>query len=643
MQERIRNIFFVVGLAAIVVMLLTFDVSWSQLWDSLNHAGYWVAAIVVLWTLLYAMNTLTWRIILSESGPVPVGFWWLMKVTITGFALNYATPVGLLGGEPYKIMELQPHVGVQRATSSVVLFAMMHIFSHFWYWLTGILLWLILKPVGVITAILLTATALFCAVGIYFFLRGYRHGMAVALVRWMGRVPGLRGWASRFAARREEDLHYIDAQIASLHSQSRRTFYLSLLLEYAGRMAQSLEIMFLLVLLGAPFSWITYADSVLILAFTSLFANMLFFIPLQLGGREGGFAMSTAQLGLTGAAGLFVSIIVRVRELFFVGIGILIMKIGNSKSAFWDNVRATMKSQDTEGRFELMFTRAPGYVWALFFRRLHVHPIAVTLLSIVLGAASAFFFVRTDLSSNLIAVGLLIVANQFDCADGQLARMTGQKTLIGRVLDGFAGDVWFQCIYVALALRLTPTWGIWGWLLGAYAGYWCHVHQANLADYYRNQHLYFQLGRDRSELDRSRHLRVRYESLRWLSNAWFEKLYLFFYIRYTLRQEHMTPRCQQMLDLLEQHYADDLPDDLRQEFVRRSRPLMPACQALTFDLRIAVLYLSALLNCVWVYFLFEGTVLQLVFFRVRRRHEQLCSDITRRIIDQKSFNTPSPS
>ncbi len=297
-------------------------------------------------------------------------------------------------------------------------------------------------------------------------------------------------------------------------------------------------------------------------------------------------------------------------------------------SKLLDNVRSTMKSPDTEGRFELLFTRTPGYLWARFFRVLHVHPIAVTLISIVLGAASAFFFVKTDLVSNIIAVSLLIVANWFDCADGQLARMTGQKTLIGRILDGFAGDVWFQFIYVALALRLTPTWGIWGWLLGAYAGYWCHIRQANLADYYRNLHLFFQLGSERSELDRSHLLRQRYDALRWQSRAWFEKLYLFFYIRYTLRQEHMTPRCQQMLNVL---LPNPIPEDIRSEFVGRSRPMMPACQALTFDLRIAVLYLTALLNIVWVYFLFEGIVLQIIFFRLRRRHEQLCADITKRL------------
>ncbi len=335
-------------------------------------------------------------------------------------------------------------------------------------------------------------------------------------------------------------------------------------------------------------------------------------------------------------------------------------------SKLLDHVRSTMKSQDTEGRFELLFTRTPGYLWACFFRALHIHPIAVTLASIVLGAGSAFFFVRTDLTSNIIAVALLVIANWFDCADGQLARMTGKKTLIGRILDGFAGDVWFQFIYVALAIRLTPTWGIWGWILGAYAGYWCHVRQANLADYYRNIHLYFLLGPTRSELDRSHLLQQHYNALRWRSSAWFEKLYLFFYIRYTLRQEHMTPTCQRLFFYLfpsaplskssssssiaqapsasadqatsnpstdistTSPPAPNIPPALRTEFLAASRPMMPACQALTFDLRIAVLYITALFNVVWLYFLFEGIVLQIIFLRLRHRHERLCAGLIAR-------------
>lgn len=148
MKSTTRNIFFAFGLIAVIVMLFTFKVSFAQLWADICHAGYWLIAILGLWIFLYIMNACTWRIIIRGSGDCPIPFWKILKLTITGFALNYATPAGLMGGEPYKIMELKPYIGTQRATSSVLLFAMMHIFAHFWFWTSSIAVYLTLASLG---------------------------------------------------------------------------------------------------------------------------------------------------------------------------------------------------------------------------------------------------------------------------------------------------------------------------------------------------------------------------------------------------------------------------------------------------------------------------------------------------------------
>ena len=123
MRKRFNNIFFVIGIVAIIIMLFSFDVSFVELWGYITQAGYWLAAILGLWLVLYTMNAWAWQIIIKGSGKCTVSFSMLIKLTITGFALNYVTPMGLLGGEPYRIMELTKYIGVQRATSSVVLFS----------------------------------------------------------------------------------------------------------------------------------------------------------------------------------------------------------------------------------------------------------------------------------------------------------------------------------------------------------------------------------------------------------------------------------------------------------------------------------------------------------------------------------------
>lgn len=289
-----------------------------------------------------------------------------------------------------------------------------------------------------------------------------------------------------------------------------------------------------------------------------------------------------------------------------------------------ERVLSTMKSTDTESRFELYITRTPGYLWALLFQKLGVHPIAVTLMSIIIGATSGYFFYQTDLGMNIIGIFLLIWANWYDCADGQLARMTGKKTLIGRILDGFAGDVWFFCIYFGLCLRLTPQWGIWIWLLAAWAGLRCHGRQCAIGDYYRNIHLWFLLGEKGSELATSQQEKKEFRSLKWCSSEWFHKLYLFFYIRYTQSQEDQTPCFQKLFHAIQEKLGGHVSEDMRQRFRQDSLPLMPITNILTFDTRAAVLFLSVLIGQPWIYFVFESTVLEILRYRMIYIHETFC-------------------
>lgn len=331
MKNKTRNIFFAFGLVAVVIMLFTFKVSFVQLWRDITKAGYWLFAILGMWVGLYLMNALTWRIIIKGSGDCPVSFLRLFKLTVSGFALNYATPVGLMGGEPYKIMELSPYIGTRRATSSVVLFAMMHIFSHFWFWLSSIVVYVIFMGVDSKMAVILTLMSAFCLAGIYLFVKGYKNGMVVKFMTMLSHVPGLKKKVSAFVESHSGDLKKIDEQISELQGQNKRSFYLSFFLEFTGRILQSFEIYFMLQLFDMGTGFTAFVQSFLILAFTSLFANLLFFMPLQIGGREGGFAMSTAQMGMTNDIGMFISIICRVRELFWTAMGMLLMKVGNNR------------------------------------------------------------------------------------------------------------------------------------------------------------------------------------------------------------------------------------------------------------------------------------------------------------------------
>ena len=350
-KQRLNNLFFFLGCAAVVVMLFTFDVSFVELWQHLCHAGYWLIPIIGVWFLVYGINAWSWWSIIqancspADSQPLTskLSFLRVYKLTITGYALNYATPVGGLGGEPYRIMELSKHIDKQHATSSVILYAMMHFFGHFIFWFVSIFIYLALAAVGDMPLTPAIATILgiiivFCLVAGYLFSKGYRNGLVVKTVRWVGKIPGLKGWSTRFAERHGEAMHNIDTQIASLYGNDRGAFYKSLFLEFFSRVVQSSEVLFMLLLFGIDngggFSGIaiTYLHSILIVAFTTLFANLIGFLPMQLGVQEGGFVLSIAALGLSAALGIFVSIICRVREIIWIVVGILLMRVDQQEN-----------------------------------------------------------------------------------------------------------------------------------------------------------------------------------------------------------------------------------------------------------------------------------------------------------------------
>ena len=340
-----NNIFFCLGIVAVVVMFFTFDVSFVELWEHLCRTGYWLIPIVGIWIVIYGVNALSWMSVIrgNTDKDEHVGFWRIYKLTITGYALNYATPVGGLGGEPYRIMELSKNMSKQHATSSVILYAMMHVFAHFWFWFTSVFLYLALAAAGDLpfdttVGIVLGLVIVFCLIAFYLFSRGYRYGLVVKVIRWIGHLPGLKKWSERFLAAHGQALHNVDAQIAALHQQSRRHFYAALGLEYISRIVQSAEVLFMLLLFGVDCGGgidgitLTFLHAILITAFTSLFANLIGFLPMQLGVQEGGFVLSIAAMGLSNALGIFVGIICRVREIIWIFIGIMLMKIGNKRA-----------------------------------------------------------------------------------------------------------------------------------------------------------------------------------------------------------------------------------------------------------------------------------------------------------------------
>lgn len=303
--------------------------------------------------------------------------------------------------------------------------------------------------------------------------------------------------------------------------------------------------------------------------------------------------------------------------------------------------RDTLKSLDTEEHIDLAFYRPIGYMWACLAARLGITPNAITIASIFLGIGAGIAFYFDNMWINVTGMVLLVWANSFDSADGQLARMTHQYSRLGRILDGLAGDFWFVTIYVAICLREVHTshffmdhnWTI--WVLAVVTGL-CHAKQAAMADYYRQFHLYFLKGEDGSELESARDLQDKLHALSWRHN-FFKRLAMTFYTSYTVNQEQMTPAMQTLRRELQQRFgtAPAIPRTFRDDFRRLSLPLMKYTNILSFNWRCIILFCALFARMPWLYFAFEFVVLNALLIYMVMRHERICRRLTQDLKDGK--------
>lgn len=316
------------------------------------------------------------------------------------------------------------------------------------------------------------------------------------------------------------------------------------------------------------------------------------------------------------------------------------MSNDSSSSTPKSSYRDSLKSMDTEEHIDLAFYRPIGYAWACLAKKLGVTPNAITIASIFLGLGAGVLFYFPELWINVIGMLLLVWANSFDSADGQLARMTHQYSRLGRILDGLSGDFWFAAIYVAICLRENATseffmahhWVI--WVMAVVTGL-CHAKQAAMADYYRQFHLYFLKGDEGSELETAFTLKRQLASLSWKKNFW-KKLTLSTYTNYTLQQEATAPAMQRLRRELAKRFPDGkIPSKFREDFRRKSLPLMKYTNILSFNWRTIALFTSLFLTMPWLYFAFELTVLNILLIYMVVRHERICRYFTRELQEGK--------
>ncbi|MDO5035863.1 MAG: CDP-alcohol phosphatidyltransferase family protein [Porphyromonas sp.] len=288
---------------------------------------------------------------------------------------------------------------------------------------------------------------------------------------------------------------------------------------------------------------------------------------------------------------------------------------------------SSLKSLETENYVDRIFYRPIGYKIARRLAPTGITPNTITYISILIGVlGGALFYYETPYWAVIIGILLLVSANVLDCVDGQLARLTGIKSEIGRILDGVAGYFWFFTLYIALATRLYHATDSTVWYYIAFLSMASHALQAGITDYYKTIHLRFISSEKGAEFETYQEIKERVDAM---PNG-FKKFVSRMYSGYTWIQNKLTPSLGEMVLAIREHGSTG---DQRLTFRKVSMIIMRLLNLLTFNGRTIPLFIIALTGSVQYYFLYEIIFLNIVLGSVILQHEALCRWITEEVKD----------
>ncbi|MEW6508864.1 MAG: lysylphosphatidylglycerol synthase transmembrane domain-containing protein [Bacteroidota bacterium] len=325
MEKKIKIFLSLIGFIVLAFLINEYGI--TNIILNIQKTGWWLFTIIGTWLFVYILNSIAFYLILI-SGNNRFSFIKIFSISISGFAVNYITPGINLGGEPYKIWTLKNKIGLHSAIASVILYTMLHFLSSFIFWIVGV----IFIPFAIKISYQLKILSLFVLsisiIGILFFLSRHKKGVIQWFILFIRKIPYSQKIINKLEIK-DETPAKIDEQIVNLYKNQKIYFYSSLTLEVISRIVASLEFLFILWSIGID---ISFAEAILINAFSSLLINIFFFMPMTLGIREGSLVFIMDLLKYSSGTGVYVGLINRLRELFWILVGLLIMQFNNHKS-----------------------------------------------------------------------------------------------------------------------------------------------------------------------------------------------------------------------------------------------------------------------------------------------------------------------
>ena len=317
MTQKRRVLFW--GLGLFLLGWLLHKVGLAEVWSHVRGMGWRFLPVIGISLLWHLSNTWAWAACFDPNDKERPGFASLLHIKLSGEALGNVAPASQVGGEVAKAYMLRKQVEVTRGVPSLVINKTVEVVSGLAFALLGALVafWQFSLPqevqIGLAAALVLATAGIVAA---FLSQRKSAFGWVLNLLRWL-RLP--------FLEKRREKVEAMDRNIAAFYRQNRRGFLISLGLHAVSWALAVAEVYFILHILGQP---ITLVAAFLLTSLSLVINTAFFFIPSGVGVFEGGHMFLFHLLGMGSGLGLAVGLIRRIRRVFWVAVGALLLLPG---------------------------------------------------------------------------------------------------------------------------------------------------------------------------------------------------------------------------------------------------------------------------------------------------------------------------
>ena len=311
----VQGVFLVLGL--ILFVYIIYSVGVGQILSSIKLVGFGFVVIIAVSAVRHLLRSIAWLHCIEEDHR-QIKILDLFNVRLAGDAVRLLSFTGPLLGETSKAMLIRKRLPMVHGMSSIIIENLTYTLGVIFIVISGLILLIAnfstrtsVKWMGGILSV-----AMIVAIIGFFFVISRRIMAFTKFGEWLARRTDIDWFKNQAIGIAETE-----SRIHDFYKRRGRTLYLVLALDIAANFVNIFEVYLILYFIGVD---ATVVKAYIIEAMMKIVNILFFFVPGQIGVLEGSNAILLRMLGLGLSAGVTLSLIEKIRTIFWGGYGLAV-------------------------------------------------------------------------------------------------------------------------------------------------------------------------------------------------------------------------------------------------------------------------------------------------------------------------------